>query len=69
MKYPESAPSPEQLAAFLRATRMAAKMSQGAFAAQLGVTQQKLSDWERGRRLRQLIEAIRVLDVLQRPGL
>jgi DNA-binding transcriptional regulator YiaG len=62
MRDPETA----ALAAKIRACRIRSKLSQGAFAALVGVTQQTLSDWEHGRRLRQFVIALRLNRLLRK---
>lgn len=47
----------QQVARRLRKMRINAGMNQAQFARKLGVSQQKLSDWENGKRLRAAIEA------------
>lgn len=48
----------------IRRTRQRKGMTQGQFAKMIGVTQQKLSEWERGMRLRAVMDARRLLAVL-----
>ena len=60
------APTTAKFAAHLRAMRIRSGLTQTQFARKLGVSQQKLSDWENGKHLRAMLEAIRVLDVLER---
>jgi DNA-binding transcriptional regulator YiaG len=48
----------------IRRLRQRLKLSQGRFAAELGVSQQKVSEWERGQRLRTVIVAWRLADFL-----
>lgn len=54
------------LAQEIRAVRGELKLSQGGFAQHVGVSQQTVSDWERGKRLRQLEVAIRLSRFLDR---
>lgn len=54
------------LAASIRRMRQRLKLTQTRFARELGVSQQKLSDWERGRRLRAVMEGMRLSEVLKR---
>ena len=48
----------------IRGIRKHLRFSQGRFAAELGVSQQEVSEWERGRRLRTVIVAWRLADFL-----
>jgi DNA-binding transcriptional regulator YiaG len=48
----------------IRGLRKKLRFSQGRFAAELGVSQQEISEWERGRRLRPVIVAWRLGDFL-----
>ncbi len=52
------------LGANIRLAREKLGLSQGQFARKVGVSQQKISEWERGLRLRQVITAWRLADVL-----
>lgn len=54
------------LAAEIRRMRQRLKLTQTRFARELGVSQQKLSDWERGRRLRAVREGMRLAEILKR---
>ncbi|MES2693521.1 MAG: helix-turn-helix transcriptional regulator [Verrucomicrobiota bacterium] len=54
------------LAAQIRRTRVRSKMTQHQFARTLGIRQQKLSEWENGKRLRAVLEAMALLKVLGR---
>jgi DNA-binding transcriptional regulator YiaG len=54
------------LAAAIRRMRQRLKLTQTRFARELGVSQQKLSDWERGRRLRAVMEGMRLAEFLKR---
>jgi DNA-binding transcriptional regulator YiaG len=54
------------LSASIRRLRRRLKLTQSQFARQLGVSQQKLSDWERGRRLSAVAHAMRLAKVLKR---
>ena len=53
------------LAREIRVARSRLGMSQGGFAREIGVSQQTVSDWERGKRLRQLGVALRLLRFLK----
>lgn len=53
-----------KFAAQLRTVRQRANLTQTQFARKLGVSQQKLSDWENGKRLRAVVEAIKVVERL-----
>ena len=53
------------LAREIRALRGQLKLSQGGFANYIGVSQQTISDWERGKRLRQIEVAIRLSRFLE----
>ena len=55
-----------ELGTNIRRLRQKLKLSQGQFAAELGVRQQKVSEWERGERLRAVIVAWRLADFLAR---
>lgn len=59
-------PTTQELAAYIRTVRTRGRFTQAQFAKKLGVSQQKLSDWENGKRLRQLVDAMKVLDALQK---
>lgn len=48
------------LAAEIRQTRVRLSLSQGQFAERLGISQQTVSDWEKGKRLRQVQVALRL---------
>lgn len=52
------------LAAQIREMRVQQNLNQGQFAQQIGVSQQTVSDWERGKRLRQVHVAMRLLRLL-----
>ncbi|HEY1109889.1 MAG TPA: helix-turn-helix transcriptional regulator [Opitutaceae bacterium] len=52
------------MAAQIRRTRLRSKMTQHQFARKLGIRQQKLSEWENGKRLRAVLEAISLLKIL-----
>jgi DNA-binding transcriptional regulator YiaG len=54
-----------QLAKKIYAARLRSSLPQTEFARKLGVTQQKLSDWERGKRLRALVAALPVAKILK----
>lgn len=56
--------STAQLAKRIRKLRIDAGMTQDRFARKLGVSQQKLSDWENGKRLRAVVEAMTVARIL-----
>lgn len=56
--------SPASLARTIRRTRTKLGMSQQAFACRLGIKQQKLSEWERGRRLTAILQAIKLVRTL-----
>ncbi|HEY1108937.1 MAG TPA: helix-turn-helix transcriptional regulator [Opitutaceae bacterium] len=58
--------TPSALAAQIRKTRLRSKMTQAQFARVLGVRQQKLSEWERGKRLRAVLDAMALLKALGR---
>ena len=51
------------LGASIRGLRKKLRLSQGRFAAELGVSQQKVSEWERGEHLRAVIVAWRLADL------
>jgi DNA-binding transcriptional regulator YiaG len=51
------------LGANIRGLRKKVGLSQGRFAAELGVSQQKVSEWERGEHLRAVIVAWRLADL------
>lgn len=53
-----------KIAEMIRTTRLARNLTQGDFAEAVGVSQQKLSDWEQGKRLRSVMIAWRLADVL-----
>ena len=60
-------PSKSEVAALganIRCAREKLGLSQGQFARKIGVSQQKVSEWERGLRLRQVITAWRLADVV-----
>ncbi len=48
------------LAAEIRQVRTRLSLSQGQFAERLGISQQTVSDWEKGKRLRQVHIALRL---------
>lgn len=52
------------LAAGIRRARVRAGLTQQTFARKLGVRQQKLSEWERGKRLRGVLDAMALLKAL-----
>lgn len=56
--------STAQIAKRIRKLRIDAGMTQDRFARKLGVSQQKLSDWENGKRLRAVVEAMTVARIL-----
>ncbi len=56
----------QSLAASIRRTRIRSNLTQQQFARKIGVRQQKLSEWENGRRLRMVLEAMTLLKVLGR---
>lgn len=58
-------PSPAELAANLRRFRESFGLTQAAFAKVIGVRQQKISEWERGAGWRSVLDAMRLLHVLQ----
>jgi DNA-binding transcriptional regulator YiaG len=63
------ASSTATLAARIRRHRIRSGMTQVVFARKLGVSQQKLSDWERGKRLRAVVEAMTLVRTLEKnPG-
>ncbi len=53
------------LANRIRKTRIRHKMSQSQFARKIGVRQQKLSEWENGKRLRAVVDAMALLKVIR----
>lgn len=52
------------LAAKIRRTRIRMSLTQGQFARKVGVSQQKVSEWENGKRLRAVVEARQLWRVL-----
>jgi transcriptional regulator with XRE-family HTH domain len=54
-----------ELGAKIRRLRMRMSLTQAQFARKVGVSQQKLSDWENGKRLRSVMEAMRLARVLK----
>ena len=50
----------DALAAEIRQVRTRLDLTQGQFAERLGVSQQTVSDWEKGKRLRQIQVALRL---------
>ena len=62
------ASSTATLAARIRRHRIRSGMTQVVFARKLGVSQQKLSDWERGKRLRAVVEAMTLVRTLEKKG-
>jgi DNA-binding XRE family transcriptional regulator len=57
--------TPAQLAKKIRSARARSGLSQTEFARKLGISQQKLSDWENGNRLRALVTALSVAKILK----
>lgn len=53
------------LATKIRRLRMQLQLTQTQFARKLGVSQQKLSDWEHGRGLGGVINAMKLVTLLQ----
>lgn len=53
------------LASRIRKTRIRSNMTQAQFARKLGVRQQKLSEWENGKRLRAVFDAMTLLKVIR----
>lgn len=64
--FPDMPTTPERLASQIRLLRRRSGLTQARFARKLGVSQQKLSDWENAKRLRAVIEAMPLLRLLQR---
>ena len=60
------ASSPTHLARRIRHLRIAAGMTQARFARKLRISQQKLSDWENGKRLRSVLDALAVARLLEK---
>lgn len=60
--------TPAELAARVRAKRRQSGLSQQQLARLLGVSQQKLSNWENGKHLRAAIEAVQLLYWLASPA-
>lgn len=56
----------QSLAASIRRTRTRSNLTQQQFAQKIGVRQQKLSEWENGRRLRSVAQAMTLIRVLGR---
>lgn len=56
----------DALAAKIRRLRAGMQLTQIQFARKLGVSQQKLSDWEHGRGLSGVINAMKLATLLQR---
>ena len=56
------------LALRIRSLRERLKLSQGSFARHVGVSQQTVSDWESGKRLRQIEVALRLTRFLAKAG-
>jgi transcriptional regulator with XRE-family HTH domain len=54
-----------QLAKKIRTARLRSGLPQTEFARKLRISQQKLSDWERGKRLRALVTALSVAKILK----
>jgi DNA-binding transcriptional regulator YiaG len=52
------------LAEHIRRTREQLGLSQGQFARKLGVSQQKVSEWENGQRLRAVVQAWRLAELV-----
>lgn len=52
------------MAAQIRRTRLRSKMTQHQFARKLGIRQQKLSEWENGKRLRAVLDAMTLLKAI-----
>lgn len=59
-----STTSVSSLATKIRRTRTRLGLTQSQFAKKVGVRQQKLSEWERGRRLRSVLDAMTLVKVL-----
>lgn len=58
--------SSSALGARIRKTRLDSGLSQQQFARRLGIRQQKVSEWEQGKRLRAVGDALALLKVLGR---
>jgi DNA-binding transcriptional regulator YiaG len=58
-------PDTANLAVKIRRVREGLQLHQGDFARLIGVSQQTVSDWEQGKRLRQMIVAMRVMRLLE----
>lgn len=54
------------LATTIRRVRVRLGLTQAQFAKKIGVRQQKLSEWERGKRLRAVFDAMKLLKAIQR---
>jgi DNA-binding transcriptional regulator YiaG len=54
------------LAAAIRRLRERLELSQGQFAREVGVSQQTVSDWEQGKRLRQFHVVLRLIRLLEK---
>lgn len=58
-------PKVRTLALQIKELRQSLRLSQGQFARTLGVSQQTVSDWERGKRLRQIEVVMRLIALLR----
>jgi DNA-binding transcriptional regulator YiaG len=54
-----------QLAKAIRSARLKSGLPQTEFARKLKISQQKLSDWERGKRLRGFLDALSIAKILK----
>lgn len=55
----------KSLSAAIKRDRIQKAMTQTAYAKKVGVSQQKLSDWENGKRLRAVAEALKLVAALK----
>lgn len=55
----------KSLSAAIKRDRAQKAMTQTAYAKKMGVSQQKLSDWENGKRLRAVAEALKLVSALK----
>lgn len=53
------------LASRIRKARIRSNMTQSQFARNLGIRQQKLSEWENGKRLRAVVDAMVLLKLIR----